>query len=58
MWTHIDEDWFNKRECLLKEAGLKGQPKTQSKWKHEGRTRHKFDVAFEEYCFDFLESIL
>jgi hypothetical protein len=58
MWTHRDEEWYQKRVEECEAADEKGQPKAQSKWKHEGPNRHKFDVPFEEYCDKFLESTL
>lgn len=58
MWTHRDEEWFQKRAKELVAAGPNGQPKPQSKWKREGTNRHKFDVPFEGYCANFLESSL
>ena len=54
----IDEIWFQKHKAECKEAEIYGQPWPQSKLKHQGSNKHKFNVLFELYCANFIASFI
>lgn len=58
MWSHRDEEYFQKRKKELIEAGSGGQPRKQAAWKRFGSNHAKFDRAFEIYCTQFLDRLL
>jgi len=59
MWNHRDEEWYRKRSNTCTNTAEEcAQPKPPSSWNKFGTNKHLFDVPYEQYCTNFLESAL